>query len=183
MICRSIKRLHILTFALLPSLFLMWMSIRESTPAPVPSVEVSVEEEESVPEDALWLARIMEAEAGPEWPDWAIMAVGEVVLNRVASPEFPDNVVDVLSQTDPVQYAPVHTDTWDASQPSERYLELADRLIAGERVLHDPLIVFQALFPQGSVTVVSYYDVTLGTTTYWCRSSYPELYEVSANAP
>lgn len=50
--------------------------------------------------DLLNLSRIMTVEPGPGWPPWAIMAVGEVVLNRCESPEFPDTIWGVLSQRD-----------------------------------------------------------------------------------
>lgn len=130
-------------------------------------------------EDVTLLAKIMQAEAGHEWPDAMIMCIGEVVLNRVASPEFPDTIRGVLYQTDGgyIQYAPVHYEIWDSIEPEERYIELALRLLGGERVLYNPQIVYQALFEQGSDTVLTYKDLTLGSTTYFCRTYYPELYE------
>ena len=49
-------------------------------------------------EDALfWLSRVIHAEAGNQ-PMKGRMAVANVVLNRVANPHFPNNIVDVLSQ-------------------------------------------------------------------------------------
>ena len=49
------------------------------------------------------LAKIICAEAGsPQLSDDWRMCVGEVVLNRVASPEFPDSIHDVVYE--PGQY-------------------------------------------------------------------------------
>ena len=127
--------------------------------------------------DLLDLSRIMAAESGPNWPDWAIMAIGEVVLNRVESPEFPDTIWGVLSQREPVQYEPVYQNSWVELRPDERIVRLAYDLLKGERILDNPQIVFQALFPQGGETVVTYTDRDLGTTTYFCTTYSPEFYE------
>lgn len=129
--------------------------------------------------DLLNLSRIMAAESGPNWPDWAIMAIGEVVLNRVESPEFPSTISEVLAQ--PNQYEPVLKNSWADIRPDERTVWLAFELLSGGRVLNDPSVVFQALFKQGSGVAVEYIDEDLGTTTYFCRSNYPELYERSEN--
>lgn len=54
------------------------------------------------------LAKIICAEAGsPQLSDDWRMCVGEVVLNRVASPEFPDSIHDVVYE--PGQYQEVDT--------------------------------------------------------------------------
>ena len=119
------------------------------------------------------LSRIMAAESGPDWPDWAVMAIGEVVMNRVESDSFPDNIHDVLYQRDPVQYEPVWQNSFGSIRPDERTVELAFRLLKGERILEDETILFQALFPQGK-TIVSYYDRDLDTTTYFCTGYYTE---------
>ena len=129
-------------------------------------------------EDVRLLAKIMDAEDGHDWPDAIILCIGEVVLNRVSSPEFPDTIRDVLYQDDSgiIQYAPVHSAAWAASEPTERYIELAKRLLDGERILNDPAIIYQATFEQGRGTVLSYHDFYIGSTTYFCRSERPGLY-------
>lgn len=48
-------------------------------------------------EDLYWLSRIIYAESGNQSLDGKI-AVGNVVLNRVASPKFPDSVYSVIFQ-------------------------------------------------------------------------------------
>ena len=121
--------------------------------------------------DLYWLARIMEAEDGVGWTDEDIMKLGEVALNRVASPDFPNTVKAVALQgvdgNGPVQYAPfINYDSWI---PSPYYIYLSARLIDnGERVLNDPAVVWQALFVQGEI-VDTVYDPYLGTTTYLCK--------------
>lgn len=119
--------------------------------------------------DLVNLSRIMAAESGPEWPDCYMMMIGEVVLNRVASPDWPDTIWGVLSQREPTQYAPVWMDSWGSIKPSENTIRLALRLLRGERVLNDELVIYQALFPQGEQTVATYWDEHLNTTTYFCR--------------
>ena len=57
--------------------------------------------------DALfWLSRIIYAESGNQSLDGKI-AVGNVVMNRVNSPKFPDNIYDVLNQKN--QFSPAST--------------------------------------------------------------------------
>ena len=138
------------------------MSRMREEPAEEPATDAEPDE------DVIMLAKIMDAEDGLYWPDWAIMAIGEVVLNRVESPEFPDSIHDVLYQVDPIQYAPVFYESWSTANPSSKYVELAYRLVNGERVLCNTQIVYQALFEQGRQVVISYRDVYLGTTTYFC---------------
>lgn len=119
--------------------------------------------------DAYLLAKIMQAEAGPFWPDWAVMCIGEVVMNRAEHDGFPNTISEVLYQKNPVQYAPVWTSSWGTMEPEEKYIDLARRLLDGERVMHNPNVVWQALFPQGERTVITYYDKVLDTTTYFCE--------------
>lgn len=120
--------------------------------------------------DVLLLAKIMQAEAGIDWPDWAVMLIGEVVMNRVASPQFPNTVKEVIYQRDGnlIQYEPVWLPTWDSIEPSQDYIDLAQRLWDGERAIGDPDMVWQSLFRQGERTLVTYYDRALDTTTYFC---------------
>ena len=126
--------------------------------------------------DELWLlSKIITAEAGSDWlsDEWK-MAVGEVLLNRVESPEFPDSVAEVIYQ--PLQYYDQSNHYFQQLLPFERCVDIAWRLLNGERVLNDPSVVFQANFTQGSGTALVMRDRRLGTT-YFCYSSYPELYK------
>lgn len=125
-------------------------------------------------QDLFLLAKIITSEAGSERlsDDWR-MCVGEVVLNRVASPEFPDTVEEVIMQEG--QYAGVDTDEFIYYlNPTEDSVNVALRLLQGERLM-EPWVVFQANFPQGGGTYAKYYDRCYGYT-YFCSSSNPELY-------
>ncbi len=128
-------------------------------------------------EDLLLLSKIMYAEAGSVWlsDEWK-MCVGEVVLNRVASPEFANTIRDVLEQ--PGQYYGKNNAYFDSLCPSERCVRLALRLLLGERVLCDPSVVFQANFVQGGGVHTTFVDGALGAT-YFCYSIRPEIYAFS----
>ena len=57
--------------------------------------------------DLYWLSRIIYAESGAETLDGQI-AVGNVVLNRMASKEFPDSIPGVIfDRVDGIQFEPV----------------------------------------------------------------------------
>ena len=63
------------------------------------------------PEDLYWMARIISAESRGE-PLLGQIAVGNVVLNRVADEEFPDTVKEVIFDTKyAVQFEPVENGT------------------------------------------------------------------------
>jgi predicted nucleic acid-binding Zn ribbon protein len=127
-------------------------------------------------DDLYLLAKIIREEDGAdddghEWPDMPIIALANVVLHRVRSPLFPNTVREVIYQEGPgstVQYAPVHTSYWEETEPVERYVRLAQRALNGEEVIGEE-VIYQALFPQGRVTVMTWYDEYLNTTTYFCE--------------
>lgn len=71
-------------------------------------------------EDLYWLSRIISAESQGE-PLEGKLAVGTVVLNRVASPEFPNTIYDVIFDTKwGVQFTPVANGAiyWEPTQES-----------------------------------------------------------------
>ena len=123
--------------------------------------------------DLFLVSKIMTAEAGSYWlsDEWK-MAVGEVLLNRVASPEFPNTVEECIYQ--PGQYYSKNSSYFKKLLPWERETRLAWRLLEGERHLESS-VVFQANFTQGGGTFKSFYDKYLGWT-YFCCSTKPELY-------
>lgn len=116
--------------------------------------------------DTHWLAMALEKESGHEWPDWAVIMIGDVIMHRVRADICPDTIEGVLR--DPGQYAPFF-DPFESFMPKQRYIDLAKRILDGETYLTDPDILYQALFPQGNETIVTYYDEVLGTTTYFCK--------------
>jgi len=125
-------------------------------------------------DDLVILARVIKAEAGSSWlsDEWK-MCVGEVVLNRVASPEFPNTIYDVVRA--PGQYPWAAASSFAYLIPDARSIEIARRLLEGERYLNDASVVFQANFRQGSGVHTKFYDYTYGWT-YFCISSRPYLY-------
>ena len=71
-------------------------------------------------EDLYWMSRIISAESRGE-PMLGKLAVGTVVLNRVASPEFPDTIYDVIFDRKwGVQFTPVANGAiyWEPTQES-----------------------------------------------------------------
>ncbi len=107
------------------------------------------QEDEIDSNDLYILSHIINAEAGDDNCSHELrIAVGSVVLNRVADPDFPNTIHDVVFQEG--QYAP----TWDGSYekiPSEDSIETAKYLLEnGSQIPAN--CVYQANFEQGSGT-------------------------------
>ena len=84
-------------------------------------------------EDLHWLARIIFLEARSEGMT-GMIAVGNVIMNRVYSPLFPDTVREViLDNRSGVQFPPAHTDAINR-EPSAAAIEAAMRVLVGENV-------------------------------------------------
>lgn len=117
------------------------------------------------------LSRLIYSEAGSDWLDehWK-MAVGEVVLNRMASPEFPDTMREVIDQRGQYSRAVNYV------LPNYASVIAAKKLLEGERVLENPAVVFQSNARLGSGVFLELKDEYLGST-YLCYSSHMELYE------
>lgn len=120
------------------------------------------------------LARVIWLEAGSKWltDEWR-MAVGEVLLNRVASPEFPDTLAECVHQ--PGQYYSETDEDFTSCTPSLECAVAAARLLSGERVIGDPSVVFQSNMILGGGVHLRLSDPMLGST-YLCYTSHPELY-------
>ena len=96
--------------------------------------------------------------------DWEMkIAVGSVVLNRIADPRFPSTIGDVIFQKG--QYSC----TWDGNYdkvPNEETVEAAKYLLTNGSQL-PPNVVFQAEFVQGT----GIYEILVapnGVTEYFC---------------
>ena len=134
----------------------------------------SIQAEEISFDDLYLLSRIIFSEAGSYWLSEEFrMSVGEVVLNRVASPEFPDNLYDVVYQKG--QYAVVNTAGFNTLAPGKDCVDTALRLLRGERIMV-PSVVYQSDYVQGELFAV-YNDMRLGKT-YFCISENIELYPI-----
>jgi N-acetylmuramoyl-L-alanine amidase len=80
--------------------------------------------------DLLWLARIINAESQSE-PLIGKIAVGDVILNRVAHPDFPDTVYDVVFDNRyAIQFHPV-TSPVIYNTPSEESIIAAKACLEG----------------------------------------------------
>ena len=125
-------------------------------------------------QDLNLLSKLIASEAGSSWlpMEWK-MAVGEVLLNRVASPEFPDTIADCVYA--PGQYYSVMTGAFYSLLPDYDCVIAATRLLYGERVLNDASVVFQSNFRQGEIFLVMQ-DACLGST-YFCKSNNIALYQ------
>lgn len=89
-------------------------------------------------EELYWLSRIIYAEAGAE-PFEGMIAVGNVVLNRVASEEFPDTVYDVIfDYANGIQFSPAYYGTVYCT-PSEDAILAAKLALDGVDIVGDCL--------------------------------------------
>lgn len=112
-------------------------------------------------EDLELLACVIYQEAGGDaCSDETRRMVGEVVLNRVADPRWPDTIEGVLTQ--PSQYGRMHWTgvIWPARASKageqhavERAYACAEAVFTQERLLPED-VVFQAAFVQGREIVV-----------------------------
>ena len=120
------------------------------------------------------LAKIIQCEAGSNWLpiEWK-MAVGDVVLNRVLSPEFPNTIHEVVFQ--PGQYPYVNGRSFLATIPSDDSASAALRVLSGEHIIDDRSVVFQANVSQGGGVYCIMHDDLLGNT-YFCYSSHRDVY-------
>lgn len=109
----------------------------ETSPAPAPDSTAGSYNED----DVYWLARIIYAEARGESMEGKI-AVGNVILNRVASDEFPDSIYDVIFDTNwGVQFEPVSNGAIYCT-PDEDCYEAARRALDGESMVGESLYFF-----------------------------------------
>ena len=125
-------------------------------------------------DDLYLLSRLIYFEAGSVWLDEEFrFCVGEVVLNRVASPEFPDTLYGVVYQKG--QYPVVSSPGFASMKPGKECVDIALRLLQGERHMV-PSVVYQSDSIQGELFGM-YSDMRLGNT-YFCLSSNLELYPI-----
>lgn len=79
-------------------------------------------------DDLFWISRVIQRESGNQ-PMKGKMAVGNVVLNRVASPVFPDTVEGVLAQKN--QFTTYQSGALAATDPSESSIIAAKLVLDG----------------------------------------------------
>jgi len=114
-----------------------------------------------------WLSRIISAESRGESMEGQI-AVGNVVLNRVASDEFPDTIPGVIfDRVDAVQFEPVENGTvYDA--PTEQSVEAAMRVLDGEETVEDVMYFYAPKLSQGIwINANRTYSTTIGCHRFY----------------
>ena len=104
-----------------------------SAPAGMPDTGAFYSED-----DLYWLSRIIEAEAGGE-PMEGKIAVGNTILNRVASGDYPNTIYGVIFDKQwGTQYTPTSNGTI-YNTPSADSVEAARRCLSGENLVGDCL--------------------------------------------
>jgi N-acetylmuramoyl-L-alanine amidase len=91
------------------------------------------------PEDLKWMAQIIAAEARGESFEGKL-AVGNVVMNRVASPGFPDSVYGVVfDKASGVQFTPAYSGAINNTPPEECVAAAEISLRGGAEIVGDSL--------------------------------------------
>ena len=114
-----------------------------------------------------WLSRIISAESRGE-PMEGQIAVGNVVLNRAASDEFPATIPAVIfDRRHAIQFEPVENGTvYDA--PAAISVEAARRVLDGEQTVDGPLYFYApALSPGTWINTNRTYLTTIGCHRFY----------------
>lgn len=118
-------------------------------------------------EDLYWLSRVISAESRGESLEGQI-AVGNVVLNRVRSAEFPDSVQAVVfDRKDGVQFEPVSNGSiYDT--PTPRSVIAAKAALAGTDIVGDCLYFYAPALSQGTwIRANRTYYTTIGCHCFY----------------
>lgn len=115
-------------------------------------------------EDLFLLARVLSLPQNGQQhsPDWK-MRVGEVVLNRVASPDWPDTVAEVIYQDG--EWGETQLSELEALLPDRETARIAQCLLEGERVLNDGDVLYAGQ-RQGGGLHSALYEENLGWTYF-----------------
>ena len=137
-------------------------------PEDSPVIKMLQEEWRKEQEDLSIIAKVIDNEAG-ECPWDHRVAVGAVVLNRVASPYFPNTVKEVVAA--PGQYLKSYTSGFEEIRRSS--WEAAKAVMDGDHNVPSD-VIWQAEFPQGTeIWWASHIDTGwYKSTTYFCRGVY-----------
>lgn len=99
-------------------------------------------------EDLYWLSRIISAESQGE-PLEGQIAVGNVVLNRVDSPEFPNSIREVVFDTnDGIQFEPVGNKTI-YNDPTDSAVKAAKMVLDGAETVGSCLYFYAPTLSKG----------------------------------
>ena len=101
-------------------------------------IQPEIPETEYTETDLYWLSRIICAESCVE-PYEGKIAVGNVVLNRVKNPDYPDTIYDVIfDRKYAVQFEPTANGTIYQT-PDETCIRAAKECLSGRQVINDCL--------------------------------------------
>lgn len=144
----------------------------EGTPETAQNVSESDLDAAYSDEDLLYLAKIVQNEAGSDFcSDAHQRAVASVVINRVSDPRFPDTILGVITQgwngEYALQYAVGGWERFNALEPSERAIENA-RYVLEHGVTVEGAI-WQAECIQGEIVAEFAYPAVYDTVTYICK--------------
>lgn len=109
-----------------------------------------------------WLARIINAESGNQSLEGKI-AVGNVVMNRLNHPRFPDTIYEVLFQKN--QFTPAATGSI-YREPNEESVAAAKMVMDGAQVLPTALF-FNAAGPKSYAAKTRTYVATIGDHAFY----------------
>ena len=113
---------------------------------------ITVTSKEPIPyteEDFYWLTRVISAESQGE-SLYGQIAVGNVVLNRVASPEFPNSIKSVVFDTkNAVQFEPTANGTI-YHPPTAKSILAAQLVLSGADAVGDCMYFFNPSLSQGT---------------------------------
>ena len=119
-------------------------------------------------EDFYWLTRIISAESQGE-SLYGQLAVGSVVLRRMADPGFPDTIREVIFDTaGAVQFEPTANGTV-YKDPTEQSVLAAKMVLAGTRTAGDSLFFFAPALSEGTwIRENRQYVTTIGCHMFFC---------------
>lgn len=133
------------------------VAVTQITTTPPPTAATTPVSTPKYSQDELyWLAKIIHAEA-PDDTDEGQIAVGNVVMNRVNHPDFPNTIYDVIWQKTGklYQFSPCG-DCGIKREPSDKACKNAQLILEGKRILPDDILYF--------------YMPTKGNQKDWIRS-------------
>lgn len=113
-------------------------------------------------EDLNLLAKVATVEAGGG-SEYKLLAVCNVVLNRVESPRFPSTIREVIYQSG--QFPPVYDETFKAMQPYKSAINAALRALYGENNV--PRVLFFNMEPFESKDESELFKVIEGDYFYY----------------
>ena len=120
------------------------------------------------------LSKFIQLRAGSVWvTDEFKLCMGEIVMNRLSSPDFPDTLEEVIYQEG--QFEGVLTENFQCHLlPSYRCVEAAAKLLQGERMMSEE-VLYASGEKNGEVYAL-YSDARIGYT-YFCLGEKAEKKE------